>query len=63
MNIVDLVAEAGFAKSKGEARRLVAQNAVSLDGEKVSDIAVEVDLADGMVLRVGKKRFGRISLS
>jgi tyrosyl-tRNA synthetase len=60
MNIVELVVSAGFAKSNSAARRLVAQSAVSLDGEKVTDVHAEVSPADGAVLRVGKRRFGRI---
>jgi tyrosyl-tRNA synthetase len=60
MNIVELVCEAGFAKSKSEARRLVSQNAVSLDDAKVSDVNAEVEVRDGAVLRVGKRRFARL---
>ena len=60
--IVDLVVEAGFAKSSSEARRLVQQNAVSLDGEKVGEVKQEVKItSDGHILKVGKRRFGRIS--
>ena len=59
---MDLVCQAGFAKSRSEARRLVTQNAVSLNDEKVTDIEAEVKLETGMVLRVGKRRFGRIEL-
>jgi len=42
---------------------LVGQNAVSIDGEKVASIEANVDLRDGQVLRVGRRRFGRIKLS
>jgi len=63
MNIVQLVMQAGFAKSTSEARRLVGQGAVSIDGRKVSGIDAEVDLASGQVLRVGKRRFGKIVVS
>jgi len=62
MNVIDLILTAGFAKSKGEARRLVQQSAVSLDGEKLVDIDAAVALSDGQVLRVGKRRFGRIAV-
>jgi tyrosyl-tRNA synthetase len=62
MNIVELVSLAGFSKSKGEARRLIMQKAVSLDGVEITDVEAEVDLKPGQVLRVGKRRFGRISM-
>ncbi len=62
LNVVQLVLLAGFAASASEARRLVQQNAVSVDEKKISDIAAEVTLTDGVVLKVGKRRFGRIVL-
>ncbi|HAU37013.1 MAG TPA: tyrosine--tRNA ligase [Phycisphaerales bacterium] len=62
LNVVQLVLRAGFASSVSEARRLVQQNAVSVDEKKISDIAAEVTLTDGAVLKVGKRRFGRIVL-
>jgi len=60
MNIIELVVAAGFAKSNAEARRLVQQNAVSIDDEKITDIKARVEPRSGSVLRVGKRRFGRI---
>jgi tyrosyl-tRNA synthetase len=62
MGIVELVVAAGFAKSNGEARRLIVQNAVSLDDEKIADTNATVCLKGGQVLKVGKRRFGRIVL-
>lgn len=57
-----LLAEAGLAKSNGEARRLIQQNAVSIDGEKVNDAATEIDVNERapFILKVGKRRFARI---
>ncbi len=63
MNVVELITLAKFAKSTSDARRLVTQNAVSLDGNKITDIDSQVELRDGQVLRVGKKRFGQIRLA
>ncbi|MBS3733741.1 MAG: tyrosine--tRNA ligase [Phycisphaerae bacterium] len=60
MGIVELITAAGFADSNSAARRLVSQNAVSLDGEKITDPHAHVAPPDGAVLRVGKRRFGRI---
>jgi tyrosyl-tRNA synthetase len=60
MSVVDLVMAAGFAASKSEARRLLTQGAVSLDDRKLADIDEAVTPADGAVLKVGKRRFGRI---
>ena len=60
VNIVELVVSAGFAESNGQARRLVKQNAVSIDGVKITDVDADVTVTDGAVLKVGKRRFGRI---
>lgn len=60
MGVVELVVSAGFARSNSEAKRLVSQHAVSLDDAKITDIHAEVELATGQVLRVGKRRFGRV---
>ena len=61
INIVELVVTAGFAESTSAARRLIRQKAVSIDGEKITDIDTDVPVACGGVLKVGKRRFGRIA--
>lgn len=60
--VVDLVMLSGFSPSKKEARRLVAQGGVTLDGEAVAGEKDRVAPTDGAVLRVGKKRFARVRL-
>ena len=66
MPICDLMLEAGLVPSKGEARRLVQQGGVSIDGEKVTDFNFQVtaDLFnDGsIVIKKGKKVFHKIVL-
>jgi tyrosyl-tRNA synthetase len=51
-----------FAISTSEARRLLAQGAVKVDGEALGGDALDVPLErlDGRVLQVGKRRFARI---
>ncbi len=59
-----VVAEAGLAKSRSEARRLMQGGGVKLDGEALTDLDAVCTAAalgaDGVVLRVGKKRAARI---
>ena len=61
--LTDLLAETNLAASKGEARRLIAQGGVKIDGEKVSDGQAEIDLTarKSFVIQVGKRKFLRIS--
>lgn len=56
-NIVDLLADSGLTQSKGEARRLIQQGGVRLDGEKVSSIDEVVAVEEEAVLQVGKRKF------
>ncbi|HSJ44643.1 MAG TPA: tyrosine--tRNA ligase [Euzebyales bacterium] len=53
---------AALVSSGSEARRMVAQGAVRLDGEVLTDATAEYDLQhlDGAVLQVGKRRFARL---
>jgi tyrosyl-tRNA synthetase len=57
INILDLIILVNFAPSKGEAKRLVNQGGVTLDGEKIEDFQNSVHLKDGMILKVGKRKF------
>ena len=65
MGIIDLMIACGLAASRGEARRLIQQGGVQVDGEKVSDIDFKVTkeaLQAGAKLRKGKKVFHKAVL-
>jgi tyrosyl-tRNA synthetase len=55
-----LIAEAGLAKSTSEARRLVVQGGVRLDGGPVKDPQLEVPCRGAVLLEVGKRRIARV---
>jgi tyrosyl-tRNA synthetase len=57
--IVKALVEFGLCTSNNEARRSVEQGGVRLDGEKVESPDAQVDLKDGSVLQVGKRKFVR----
>lgn len=56
----NLLTEAGLVKSTSEARRMISQSAVSIDGEKVVDVGAEVTPKGAVLVKVGKRRFCRI---
>ncbi|MEW6524797.1 MAG: tyrosine--tRNA ligase [Bacillota bacterium] len=58
--ITRLVAVAGLAPSHAEARRLVEQGGVRLDGQVITDASYQWPVRHGAVLQVGKRRFARI---
>ena len=46
--------------SRSEARRMLTQGGVSVDGEPLADLDVDAAVLDGRIVRAGKKRFARI---
>lgn len=59
--LVDLLVELQLASSKSEARRLAEQGAVSIDGKVLKDWQKKVAIKSGMVVRVGKRKFVRVT--
>jgi tyrosyl-tRNA synthetase len=57
-----LITLAGLAGGSREARRLVEQGAVTLNSEKVTDPNADVPVKPGVVLRVGRRKFTRLTL-
>ena len=56
----DLLVKCGLAQSKGEAKRLIQQGGVTINGEKVTDFACFYDkslFSDGVKIKKGKKVF------
>jgi tyrosyl-tRNA synthetase len=62
VNVVDLLVEAGLVRSKSQARRLVQQGGVRLDGEPVKNIGQAISVDGECVLQVGKRKFVRLTL-
>jgi tyrosyl-tRNA synthetase len=62
IGLLALLSHAGLTTSNSEARRMVQQNAVSIDGEKVNDPAATIDVRARapFVVQVGKRKFKRI---
>ena len=65
--LLDALVDCGMMKSKGEARRMVRQNAVRVAGDVVSDemlVLTEAHVREGRIeLQVGKKRHHHILLA
>lgn len=69
IGILDLLVKAKLAASKGEARRLVAQGGISVDGKKAADVTVAISSADFekengkfVVIKKGKKVYHKVIL-
>ncbi|MDI1243301.1 MAG: tyrosine--tRNA ligase [bacterium] len=60
--LADLLVASGLVESKGEARRLIEQGGVKINGEKATSAAMETALkaGDSLVLQVGKLKFAKL---
>ena len=59
--LVNIIADSGLLNSKSEARRMIKQSAVKIDGETVTDIHHKVKTSDSFILKVGKRKFLKVS--
>lgn len=65
IGLLDLLVNAKFVQSKGEARRLIDQNGISIDGEIVTDATISISkeqLVNGILVKKGKKNYLLIKL-
>ncbi len=53
----------GFAQSTSEGRRLIQGGGVSVDNEKMTDPGARVEVRDGMIVQVGKRRVGKVKIT
>ena len=57
-----LLAESKLCSSKGEARRLIEQGGVELDGRRLTDPQASVSIKPGAILKAGKRQFIKLTL-
>ena len=57
IQLLDLIVTNNLTKSKSEARRMIEQGAVRIDGEKVDDINRLIKTGEKFILKVGKRKF------
>ncbi|MEA3467115.1 MAG: tyrosine--tRNA ligase [Thermodesulfobacteriota bacterium] len=55
-----LLVDLDMLKSTSDGRRMIKQNAVSLDGEKVTDLKMNVSPQGELLVKVGKRRFCKV---
>ena len=66
VTVLSLMIKAGMIKSNGEGRRLIQQGGISVNDEKITDVFTAVskdDLANGIVVKKGKKVFHKFTLA
>jgi tyrosyl-tRNA synthetase len=60
--LIDLLVEGNIFPSKKEAKRVIRQGGVYLDGQRIEDVAFKIDLGkeSDLILKIGKRKFYRI---
>ncbi|TXC92834.1 tyrosine--tRNA ligase [Metabacillus litoralis] len=59
--ILDLLVDLQLLSSKSEARRMIENKGVKIDGERIEDTKLEIAVTDGLILQVGKRKFIKIT--
>jgi tyrosyl-tRNA synthetase len=62
ISIIELLVGLGMQSSKSEARRMIKNGGIRIDGEKVLDTDMVVPVTDGMIVQVGKRKFVKVGL-
>jgi tyrosyl-tRNA synthetase len=55
--LTDELTKAGLTKSRAEAKRLLAQGAIEIDGNKIMEDLNVLKITSGSIIKVGKRRF------
>ncbi len=61
-SIKQLLTACHLVETGGEAKRMVTQGGVSIDGQKVTDPNAQITPADGMIVQVGKRRYAKLRI-
>jgi tyrosyl-tRNA synthetase len=61
--LIQVLVNAGFAASNGEARRLIRGKGVKVDGAVIEDEMAKIAFTGGEVVQVGKRRVGKVVVS
>ena len=60
--LVNIIADSGLLNSKSEARRMIKQSAVKIDGDTVTDIHYKITTSGSFILKVGKRKFLKVTV-
>jgi len=63
VSVKQLLITCKLVESGGDAKRMCAQSAVTIDGQKVADPNAQITPANGMTIQVGKRKFAKIKVN
>ena len=59
-DLVSLLVQTRLVSSKSEARRMIQQGGVRVNGQQVSESGIRVQAGDDLILQIGKRKFARV---
>jgi len=62
ISVKQLLLSCKLVETGGEAKRMIKQSAVSIDGQKVNDPNEQITPTKGMVVQVGKRKFAKLKV-
>lgn len=62
ISIIELLVGLELLKSKSEARRMIMNRGVRIDGNQVDDPQLQLTITDGLIVQVGKRKFVKVKL-
>jgi tyrosyl-tRNA synthetase len=63
IDVVNLLTTSTLVESKSEARRLVEQGGVEVDGEKITDPHFIIEKKDGTIIKAGKRKYLKVTFT
>jgi len=60
--LIDLLVELKLLSSKSEARRMIENKGIKLNGLKIEDTKLHVIVSDGLIVQVGKRKFVKLKM-
>ncbi len=61
-SVIDLLVDLQLLKSKSEARRMIENRGIKINGNKVEDTQLLINVTDGLIIQVGKRKFAKIRI-
>lgn len=60
--IINLLVELNMQGSKSEARRMIQNGGIRINSDKVLDMQLEVEIEDGLIVQVGKRKYKKLRI-
>lgn len=60
ISVIDLLINLKLFQSKSEARRMIENRGVKINGEKIEDVQLQVSVTNGLIVQVGKRKFVKL---